>query len=82
MHALPLLMGSATLLGVSYFCLDFYRNRTRLSKKPDVDMVVYDVLPCDGAESPAVNHAADGAGHCIDSGIGACIDALSHTFHH
>ncbi|MBD2258495.1 hypothetical protein [Pseudanabaena sp. FACHB-2040] len=81
MHPLPLLIGSTTLLGFGYFCFDLYRNRRRLSEKPEVDMVCYDVLPLDGADSSAVNHAVGEASQCIDGGLGHCVDAISHAFH-
>jgi hypothetical protein len=82
MHPLPILMGSATLFGFGYFCLDFYRNRQRLSKKPEVSMVCYDTSPLDGADSSAANHAVGEAGHCIDGGLGHCVDVIADSFHH
>lgn len=92
MPVLPLLMGSSTALGIGYFCVDIYRNRSRLSQKaePPADLMGYEVIPSpEDANFHAVGQAINHAGHGVSevasecaSGVGPCVDAIAHIISH
>lgn len=92
MQLLPLFIGSSTALGIGCFCLDLYRNRRRLSTKPNltIDLVCYDPLPSpDGDDLQAVgqavshvSHAVGDASHCASNGVGHCVEAIAHALSH
>lgn len=93
MQLIPLIIAVPTVMGIGYFGLDLYRNRHRLSKKPNstVDLSYLENLPTpDGDEvqaiehtaSHVVHHAASEASHCLNVDVTTCIDAISHTITH
>ena len=85
MHLIPLLIGSSTAVGIAYFCIDLYRNRSRLTVKPNpaADAFCFDVLPSpEGDRVHAVGHAVGEASHHAGEGVGQCIEAIAHTSHH
>lgn len=93
MPLIPLLIGSSTALGISYFCVDLYRNRRRLAEKPvpEVDLTCYEIgdIP-DGKDLQAVGHVVSHAAHriaetsseCASGGIGHCVEAIAHVISH
>ena len=90
---LTLLVGSLTALGVGWFFVDVYRNRQRLSQRPDpeVDLTCYEMgLVPDGDDVQAVgqvvshgSHAiAEASGECASGGVGHCVEAITHVIAH
>ncbi len=92
MPLFPLLIGSSTVLGIGYCCVDVYRNRKRLrDKTPDADLTGYELesaavdagLQTLGRATNHAGHAASEAVGEVASGAGAWIEAIAHTlFHH
>lgn len=92
MPLLPLLVGSSTALGIGYFCVDVYRNRDRLSKKPvpEMDLTCYEVGFLDSDDFRAVEQTVSHAGHaigeasseCISGSVGHCVETISHVLSH
>ena len=87
-------VGSSTALGIGYFCVDVYRNRQRLSKKPDleVDLTGCDVgiIVPDGDDLQAVGQVFSHGSHaigeassaCASGGVGHCLEAIAHVMAH
>ncbi|NEQ24071.1 MAG: hypothetical protein F6K28_34095 [Microcoleus sp. SIO2G3] len=85
MHLIGLLIGSSTVLGVGYFCIDLYRNRSRLSvkPKPPAGIFCFDTLPSpEDNQVQAVGHAIEEASRCASEGVGHCVEAIAHTLSH
>lgn len=90
MHLIPVLVAAFTALGAVYFGLDLYKNRRRLTAapKPPVTLWCVDPLPT-GTDNDAqalehvahqIGHAVGEAGAGISADVGACVDAIAHTF--
>jgi hypothetical protein len=79
-------------LGISYFCVDVYRNRYRLSERtvPETDLTCYEVGVLDGADFRAAEQTISHAGHaigeasgeCISGGVGHCVETITHVIAH
>lgn len=85
MHLIPLLISSFTAAGIGYFCIDLYRNRSRLNEKPTppADAFCFDTLPSsEGNQVHAVGHAVSEASHHAGEGAGHCVEAIAHTLSH
>ena len=91
---LTLLIGPFIALGVGLFFADVYRNRQRLSQRPnpEVDLTGCDVgaiIP-DGGDVRAVgqvvshgSHAiAEASSACASGGVGHCVEAIAHVISH
>jgi hypothetical protein len=68
------------VLGVGYFCVDLYRNR---SKRRSRFKAIADVtgLECSPNAIQVENEVAD-AGHAVAESLGNCVEAIAHTISH
>lgn len=86
--AVFVLTGAVTALGVGYFCVDLYHNRSkRLSHfEPIADVTGFEYIPNDlPIENGIAHHAVNGLGeasHNIGDGLGECGEAIAHILSH
>jgi hypothetical protein len=69
-----------TVLGVGYFCVDLYRNR---SKRLSHFEAIADVtgLEC-SPDAIQVEHEVAEASHTVGESLGNCVEAIAHTLSH
>ncbi|MGP1388006.1 MAG: hypothetical protein ACTS2F_31005 [Thainema sp.] len=89
MPLLPILIGSSTVFGMGYFCVDIYRNRRRLSEKavPEANLTCYELGVPDEIDVHAIGQTLSHAEHAIgeatseymSGGIGHCVEAIAHS---
>jgi hypothetical protein len=87
-EAVLVLTGALTLLGVGYFCVDGYRNRSkRLSHFEAItDVTGLEFSDISLQKEPGIaHHAVPTVGevsHTIENGVGHCVEAIAHTLSH
>jgi hypothetical protein len=77
---IPACTSVITVLGVGYFCVDLYRNR---SKRLSHFEAIADVtgLEC-SPNAIQVEHEVAEAGHTVAESLGNCVEAIAHTISH
>lgn len=79
--AIFVLTGALTILGVGYFCVDWYRNR---SKRLSHFEGIADLTGLEFSDSSLQkeNDVAHHAVYTIENGVGHCVEAIAHTLSH
>jgi hypothetical protein len=83
MQLLPLLIGFSVTLGVEYFCFDLYRNRKRLSARPNrVSDNLSSYSSLEVLDSHDLQAVGESASHCATDSVEHCVNAIAHSLSH